>query len=129
MPPELKKLVEEEKDWIIEFRKNTDEYLSYLQSLPNDLNEREKTLIFGNIRGFSEHLVKQLGDWPEKIAKAATDARDAKLTEKIEGMLLYPSVCTCDRRVCHCGKFPTANEEKAYNSALSEVRKLIARKE
>lgn len=44
----------------------------------------------------------------------------AEVAALVEGMK-ENNVCTCERKVCHCGRFPTGKEGDAWNAALNQV--------
>ncbi len=51
-----------------------------------------------------------------------------EIIQKIQ-QLRQNNICTCDRRICHCGKFPTAKEGDAYNIGLEEAINIIQKHE
>lgn len=58
--------------------------------------------------------------WVMEYIRALLLRQSDGIKEKVLRMKEH-NVCTCDRKICHCGKFPTAKEGDAWNAALDAV--------
>lgn len=127
MTPEILKLVEEEKEKILK----ADLYV-YDPNLGMKVN---RFVLNGHLDSFAGKIAKAVSDHIDLDnqcmkayrlgEKTATDARDEELTEGIEGMKKAKTEC----RYAINDSFCSACMNEIHNSALSEVQKLIARKE
>lgn len=56
------------------------------------------------------------------------DAYLSGVREKV-GKMKENNICTCERKICHCGKFPTAKEADAYNRGLQDAKSLLSKED
>ena len=80
------------------------------------LKEEAKRMV-GN---FSEHGNSEYNRGLEDAANLIDDLLPHLLTQFIEAtnILREDNICTCERRVCHCGRYPTTKENDIWNAAL-----------